>query len=236
MIMDRLHALEYENDQLKRELDNRCPPPALSPSKNIVIHDTSGNQSTYFKIAVFTDRPGLHDLMDFGRALLELDDVSFCDVTLRSVSWSEVWGEKPPLKRDIVYMTGIVDCSSAREVITALQRGWGDSVTPLSMSGADVYSDAQAGQVYLANWVQQTSYHDVWSSLLGWGDKAILLDLGSMEIRTREECIWDDLIHEPLAGRAIMLTAYGIDQIELYGEADGLLQRLLSDPIYINSD
>lgn len=107
MIMDRLQVLEHENDSLKKELDKRCPPALFTLGAEIAFHDPSDNQSTYFKVAVFTDRPGLCDLMEFGRALMQYDGGSFTDIVLRSVPWSDVWGQTPVPKRNIVYMVGI---------------------------------------------------------------------------------------------------------------------------------
>ena len=95
MIMDRLQVLEQANDRLEKELDDRYPKKASTPDVEIDVRDPSDKESTYFKVAVFTDRPGLCDLMDFGRALMQYDGTSFTDIVLRSVSWSDVWSENP---------------------------------------------------------------------------------------------------------------------------------------------
>lgn len=234
MIMDRLQVLEQANDRLEKELDDRYPKKASTPDVEIDVRDPSDKESTYFKVAVFTDRPGLCDLMDFGRALMQYDGTSFTDIVLRSVSWSDVWSETPAPKRNIVYMVGITWRSAAKEVVEMLKAAWGDSIVPMKLPGADSFEPPRRGWVHTSNSVQQTLYHDVWESLMGWGPDAIFIDTGSMEIRTRETCIWSDLTSEsPMAGRARLITACGVDEIELYGEADRVCQIMLQDPMFI---
>ena len=57
MIMDRLQVLEQANDRLEKELDDRYPKKASTPDVEIDVRDPSDKESTYFKVAVFTDRP-----------------------------------------------------------------------------------------------------------------------------------------------------------------------------------
>lgn len=115
-----------------------------------------------------------------------------------------------------------------------LKDAWGDSIVPMELPGADSFEPPRQGRVHISNIVKKTLYHDVWESLIGWGPDAIMIDIGSMEISTRDTCIWDSLTSDsPMAGRARLITACGVDGIELYGEADRVCQIMLQDPMFI---
>ena len=159
MMMDRMHAVETENQDLKQEVQNLKKEVkyirAITPSSNGVLFHTS----------VFYDMPGLCSVQDLGFELWDANAGHY-DVTICVTPW-----DRSDLKRPVVDIDGVFITRSDDQLEATVWRGmitaaWGDILLDKSIS-AGVYNnniDNAAKRVRFD--VKHTARANLWSVLL----------------------------------------------------------------------
>ena len=236
MVMDRLHQLEDDNDALRRELDAIRPKAEPDVSSSSVMIWLPSRASTLFDCFVYTDRPGLRSLKDFGMALMNADP-SIGEATLSMMPWSDVWGEDAPLRRHIFCITGVLGpTQSQAQVVKSLEDAWGASILPDIVPTQDLFvapgnqSHLSGPNYCMSQFVQRTRFFDVWSAMIGQADRAYDFTRTTQGVRASRPLPWEHLIEaDPSAWRARLSTAVGIDRFELHGTSALKVQAALYD-------
>ena len=236
MVMDRLHQLEQDNDALRSELEAIRPKPEPDVSSSPVGIWLPSRESTLFNCFVYTDRPGLCTLKDFGKALMNVDP-SIGEATLSMIPWSDVWGEDAPLRRHIFCITGVLGpIRSQAQVINALDGAWGASILPDIVPTHDLFvatgtQSHLSGQNYcMCQFVQRTDFFDIWSAMIGQAERAYDFTRTDQGVRASRPMPWEHLIEaDSSVWRARLSTAVGIDRFELHGASAMKVQAALHD-------
>ncbi|CAL8461165.1 g696 [Coccomyxa elongata] len=236
MVMDRLHQLEQANDALRSELELLRPKPEPDSSSSSIQVWVPCREATIFDVFVYTDRPGLGSLKDFGKALLNMDP-EIGEATLSMIPFSDVWGDSAPLKRHIFCITGIVGPTrSQTHIVTMLEGAWGSSILPDSMPVHDLFV-APGNQSHLGGpnycmcqFVQRTDFFDIWSAMIGQAEMAHDFTRTTQGVRASRPPPWEQVTEaDPSAWRARLTTAVGIDRFELHGASALKVQAALHD-------
>ena len=234
MVMDRLHRLEQDNDALRGEVEALRQEDEQDVSSSQIQVWVPHRESTLFDCTVYTDRPGLCSLKDFGMALMAADP-SLGEATLSMVPFSEVWGDTAPLKRHTFCITGIVGpTQSQSHIVKLLDSVWGASILPDVMPVRDLFEQGSQSQVSessycMCQFVQRTEFFDVWSAMIGQAKKATDFTRVNQEVRTSRPHSWEQVSEDdPSAWRARLTTAMGIDRFELHGASARKVQAVLN--------
>ncbi len=184
-VMDRLHQVETDNAQLRRELDERLPLATNISGLQLQIRTRHDEDGWFFSIPVYMDTPKLQHLEDFSKAFCkafldahgkDYDDANLGSLCMAISAWEDSWPDNQPV-REIKYTDGVLGPLAVQGINTAsiaetIQTGWrGALVGPTGLQNLCSIGCVTGGPK-IQGYVQKTSHYSVWSDLITCDDNS----------------------------------------------------------------